>query len=399
MRGLIALVVAGVVLGLSGTAVADAESAPCRPGSGAKYKGKDFTGGAAIPDDLRCADLTGAKLDAVSLIQKDLTGALLKNASLREADLTQARLEYADLTGADLTDADIGQMHAKHSILRGAVLDGVEGTQAEFPHADLTGAVFKRAVLGQTEFTNATLVDADLTEAKLGQTDARKADFSRAKMAEAELGQAELDYAVFRGADLTEAVFTQAELKGADLKGAKVEGASFTQADDLNLTGALGEPEDVPDDAQGSTSDLPEGDAATGDPGDGTASGSRRGGPNLGLMLAVVGGVGLVLTLLFWGGAHRRRLERAARFDAARRGAEEDVTRLGEAIDALDFDYQIHNATDGGSGDMDWRQALDAYEAARHTLRGARTKQELAQVAQAVHHGHQALGRMRSRLR
>ncbi|GAA1503407.1 hypothetical protein GCM10009677_39130 [Sphaerisporangium rubeum] len=398
MRGVIALVVAGVVLGLSGTAVAEAEVAPCRPGSGAKYKGKDFTGGAALPADLRCADLTGAKLDAVDLIQKDLSGALLKNASLKEADLTQAKLEYADLTGADLTDADIGQMHAKHSVFRGAVLDGVEGAQAEFPHADLTGAKFRRADLGQTEFTDATLVDADLTEAKLGQVDARKADFSRATMPEAELTQGELDYAVFRGADLTEAVFTQAELKGADLRDAKVEGASFTQADDLNLTGALGEPEDVPDDAQGSTSELPEDDVAGRAPRDRTDT-SRGGGSNLGLMLAVVSGVGLVLTLIFWGVAHRGRLERAARFTAARRAAEEDVTRLGEAIDSLDFDFQIHNATDGGSGDQDWRHAIDAYEAARNMLQRAHAEQDLAQVAHAVQQGHQALGRMRARLR
>ncbi|MFC6080773.1 pentapeptide repeat-containing protein [Sphaerisporangium aureirubrum] len=373
--------------------------APCRPGSGLKLRGKDFTGGAAIPQDLRCADLTGARFDEVDLIQKDLTGALLRDASFKEADLTQARLEYADLRGANFSDADLGQMHAKHADLRGAVLEGAEGSQAEFPHADLTGAVLRRAELTQADFTDATLVKADLTEAKLGQADARKADFTGAKLPEAELGQAHLEFAVLKNTDLTEAEFTQAEMKGADLHGAKVEQASFTQADDLDLTGALGTPEDVPDDAKGSTSDLPEETDESSDPAQSTGDGSHRGGPNIGIMLAVLSGVGLLLTLVFWGTTHRRRLEKSARFAAARRSAEEDVTRLGEAIDALDFDYQIHHATDGGSGDQDWRAALDAYEAARHGLSVARSMPELAPVAHAVHHGHQALGRMRARLR
>ncbi|GII82640.1 hypothetical protein Ssi03_06300 [Sphaerisporangium siamense] len=371
--------------------------APCKPGSGVKLRGKDFTEGAALPMNLRCADLTGAKLDEVDLTQKDLTGALLKNASLKEADLTQARLEYADLTGADLSDADLGQMHAKQATFRGAVMTDAEAGQAEFPHADLTGAIMARAELTQAEFTDATLIDADLNEATLGQVQARNADFTRAKMREVKLGQAKLQFAVFKGANLTEAEFTQAELRGADLHGATVQGASFIQADDVNLTGALGEPENVPDDAVGSTSDLPEEDVAADSGGDSGTAAPAAGRGGLGLVLMILSGLGLSLTLILWGLSYRRRADRANRFAAARRTAEEDVIRLGEEIDALDFDYKI-NHMDGGSVDQDWRRALDAYEAAKAALNGAQDIPQLGGVAAAIHHGREALGRVRSRL-
>ena len=67
-----------------------AASAPCKPGSGVKLRGKDLTS-VTLPLDLRCADLTGAKLDEVDLTGKDLTGAVLRKASLKEADLGRAR--------------------------------------------------------------------------------------------------------------------------------------------------------------------------------------------------------------------------------------------------------------------------------------------------------------------
>ncbi|MFC4531447.1 pentapeptide repeat-containing protein [Sphaerisporangium dianthi] len=400
MSGLLVLAVPAVPASASSpsasvTAAHLALAAPCKPGSGLKLRGKDFTGGAALPENLRCADLTNAKLDEVDFTQKDLSGALLRNASMKEADFTQAHLEYADLTGADLSDADLGQLHAKHATLRDAILTDADAGQAEFPHADLSGAVMARAELTQANLTDAKLTGADLNEATLGQLQARNADFTKAKMREAKLGQAKLQFAVFKGANLTEAEFTQAEMDGADLHGATVEQASFTQADDLDLTGALGEPKDVPSDATGSTEDLPEG-------GDDTGAGferppAPRGKGGLGLALVILSGVGLSLTLIFWGLSHRRRVERATRFAHARRAAEENVIRLGEEIDALDFDYKI-NHMNTGSVDQDWRRALDAYEAAKHSLASARSQPELAAVAAALHHGHDALARVRSRL-
>ncbi|MEV7969967.1 pentapeptide repeat-containing protein [Sphaerisporangium sp. NPDC088356] len=385
--------------GSATVALAAAEAvlaAPCKPGSGPKLRGRNFTNGATLPYNLRCADLTNAKLDEVDFTQKDLTGAILRNASMKEADFTQARLEYADMSGADLSDADLGQMHAKHATLRGTILTDAHGGQAEFPHADLTGAIMARAELTQANLTDATLVDADLNEATLGQIEARNADFTRAKLRDAKLGQAKLQFAVFKGANLTKAELVQAELNGADLSGATVEKASFIQADDVNLTGALGTPANVPDDAVGSTSNLPTGseDAGGTDP---LRPLVTRGSGGLGLVLVILSGVGLSITLILWGLSHRRRAERATRFAAARRDAEEDVIRLGEEIDSLDFDYKVNHMTTSGV-DPDWRRALDAYEAAKQSLNVAQSVPQLAGVAAAVYHGREALGRVRSRL-
>lgn len=91
-------------------------------------------------------DLSGKKLDNVSLAgenleQSDLSrsslrhsnlkGARLREANLAGADLTHAQLQDADLTGADLRDAD----------LTGADLDGVDlGRAASTEGLTLTGA-------------------------------------------------------------------------------------------------------------------------------------------------------------------------------------------------------------------------------------------------------------------
>lgn len=399
MRRVIPLALSLVFVLAFGSATAvQAAARPCKPGSGPNLRGKDFTNGAALPYSLRCADLTKAKLDEVDLTQKDLTGAILRNASLKEADLTQAYLEYADLRGADLTSADLGQLRAKQADLRGAILVDAEAGQAEFPHANLTGAVLSRAVLTQATLTGAKLVDADLNEATLGQIKARTADFTKAKMKEAKLGQAQLQHAVFKDTDLGEAEFTQAELQGADLTGANVEKASFIQADDLNLTGSRGTPVDVPDDAvQGDpVATDSETDSGGDQPVSDPASSSTKSLPT-GLILVIVSGLGLSLTLLVWGITHRRRERFAAYFAVARQAAEEDVTQLGEEIDALDFELKINQMSGGPS--QDWRAALDAYEAAKQVLNVAQTPNELNAAASAVQHGRHALYQVRTRRR
>ncbi|GHE33846.1 hypothetical protein GCM10017673_40890 [Streptosporangium violaceochromogenes] len=371
---------------------AQASAGPCRPGQGANLRGKDFTRGAQLPYSLRCADLTGAKLRGVELLQKDLTGAILRGADLRQANLTQATLKYADLREANLREADLGQMHADHADLRGAILVDAEAGQAEFPHADLTGAKLTRAELTQVNFTNAKLVDADLNESTPGQLKARRADFTRARLHEAKMGQANLGHATFRDADLREASFTQAELDGADFTGALVEGASFTQADDADLTGSKGTPTGV--------AGLPTPPPASADtPSRATPAEqpeTSRGGPSVGLVMVVVSALGLAVTVVIWGVSAQRRSRRNTRFALMRRGAEEDITRLGEEIDQLDYEFQI-SGRGGMTADGDWRHAIDAYEAAKNALAVARGAEELHFVARAVQDGRNALGRLRAR--
>ncbi|MBO3745166.1 pentapeptide repeat-containing protein [Streptosporangiaceae bacterium NEAU-GS5] len=367
---------------------AAAAAAPCKPGSGPNLRGKNFTSG-SLPASLRCADLTGAKLDGVDLTQKDLTGAILRNASLTEADLTQAYLEYADLRGADLTEADLGQLRAKQADLRKAILVDADAGQAEFPHADLSGAFLTRAVLTQANLTDAKLVDADLREANLTQVKARTADFTRAKLNGVSATSGSFQHATFVDADLTKGKFTVADMQGADLTGAIVEGTSFTMAQDLDLTGVRGEGSDLPTDAITHEAREP---GETGDPIN--VEPASRPDPKLGAMILVVASaVGLVATLLIWGASARRRKREAAYMAVARAQAEEDVTRFGEEIDTLDFDMKV-NQVSGPT--HDWRIALDAYEAAKRALAVARTRYELYGVANAVQQGRAALTRVRA---
>ncbi|MEU1876882.1 pentapeptide repeat-containing protein [Streptosporangium sp. NPDC020072] len=406
MRRSVSLTLLAAIFALSGAMIspvtaqaetaASAAAGPCRPGQGANLRGRDFTKGAALPYSLRCADLTKAKLGGVELIQKDLTGAILRGADLRQANLTQATLKYADLREANLSEADLGQMHADHADLRGAILVDAEAGQAEFPYANLTGAKLTRAVLTQVNFVNAKLVDADLNESRPGQIKGRKADFTRAKLHEAKMGQSDLGFAVFKDADLREAVFDQAELDGASFVGALVDDASFTQADDADLTGARGTPKgidgpfSVPTPAEEQASDDEPESTATPD------AQASRGGTSVGLVMVVLSALGLAVTVVAWGVSAQRRNRRNARFALMRRGAEEDITRLGEEIDQLDYEFQI-SGRGGMTADADWRHALDAYEAAKNALVMARRDEELHFVARAVQDGRNALNRLRAR--
>ncbi|GAA3131942.1 pentapeptide repeat-containing protein [Streptosporangium carneum] len=398
MRRSVSLALLAAIFALSGpmTSPAQAAAGPCKPGQGANLRGKDFTKGAQLPYSLRCADLTGAKLGGVELIQKDLTGAILRNANLRQANLTQATLKYADLRGADLSEADLGQMHADHADLRGAILVDAEAGQAEFPYADLTGAKLTRAELTQVNFVNAKLVDADLNESRPGQLKARKADFTRAKLHEAKMGQSNLGHAVFKDADLSEAVFDQAELDGADFTGALVQDASFIQADDADLTGAKGTPKGI--DLPSFTQPTPAEEASDPETAETPAAqpAGGRSGPSVGLVMVVLSAVGLAATVVIWGVSAQRRSRRNARFALMRRGAEEDITRLGEEIDQLDYEFQV-SGRGGMTADNDWRHAIDAYEAAKNALAVARQAEELHFVARAVQDGRNALSRLRAR--
>ncbi|MDP9846603.1 pentapeptide repeat-containing protein [Streptosporangium lutulentum] len=391
MRRSIPLALTAAILALSGTTISPASAAtgPCDRGQGADLRGQDFTGGARLPADLRCADLTDAKLDGVELVLKDLTGATLRGASLRQANLNLSTLKYADLRGADFTEANLGQLHADHADLRGAILIDAEAGQAEFPYADLSGATLTRAVLTQADFTNAKLIDTDLTESTPGQLKARNADFTRAKLHEAKMGQANLRNATFKNADVSEAEFTQSELDGADFTGALVEGASFVQADDADLSGSEGTPTGI---------DLPFQPPADVEDDFGPRVDRRPPppGPPVGLILVVLSAMGLAITMVTWGVTAQQRSRRNAQFAQMRRNAEEDITRLGEEIDRLDYEFQV-SGRGSMTADQDWRHAIDAYEAAKISMAVAQRLEELHFVEQAVQDGRAALGRLRTR--
>lgn len=183
----ITLTSAGAVVALGAGAAAWAAPArlalSCTPGSGAHLAGRTLTDAQILnyrSDGLKCADLTGANLDGLSLIQVDLTGAILRNAHLDHTDLGQATLTGADLSGADLSHAKLGQ----------ATLTG----------ANLSGAILRYADLTQATANDADFRHADLTSATLIQTDLTKSKLDYAKLGSADFTQATLDQTTFTGA-------------------------------------------------------------------------------------------------------------------------------------------------------------------------------------------------------
>jgi uncharacterized protein YjbI with pentapeptide repeats len=172
----------------TGIAAASASvSAPagdsCRPGSGPHLAGRHLTEAkiARYGHDLTCANLSGADLSDLSLVQIDFTGANMRSANLQDADLTQATLSHANLSGANLS----------------------------------------RATMIQVTAQDASFIEADLSYAKMGQVQAPGAHFHGADLSHADLGQADLVGADLSGATLTGTSFVEAELGQATFTGAK----------------------------------------------------------------------------------------------------------------------------------------------------------------------------------
>lgn len=91
-----------------------------------------------------------------------LAGADLRRADLRRADLQGAILDGADLTGADLSEANLGMASLKQAKLRGCGLEGANLAKAELVGANLVsarlvnanvfGIDFRRVLLDRTRF-------------------------------------------------------------------------------------------------------------------------------------------------------------------------------------------------------------------------------------------------------
>jgi uncharacterized protein YjbI with pentapeptide repeats len=167
---------------IAGPAVAGAKGAtagPCTPGSGRQLAGKHVTPPRLERGGLQCADLSGANLSGLDLVQDDLTSVLAPNANFSGAKLGQATLTGAVLHGANLQDADL--------------------TQATMTGADLSGANLNHATLDQVEAEGVNLSGADLSDASLIQATLNNANLATAKVSGADFTQAELSDVNFDG--------------------------------------------------------------------------------------------------------------------------------------------------------------------------------------------------------
>ena len=114
------------------------------------------------------------------------------------------------------------------------------------------------------------------------------------------------------------------------------------------------------------------------------------------LVLAVV-----VVVWMVVGGARRlpsapaRQQLSAADRGAARRAAEEDVTRFGEELQRLDLDVKMASVDEAML--QDWQRALDSYEAAKHSLEMVQRPEDVRHVTSALEDGRYAVACVRAR--
>jgi hypothetical protein len=139
--------------------------------------------------------------------------------------------------------------------------------------------------------------------------------------------------------------------------------------------------------------------AGTGGAGSGSGS-SGSGGSGFGGGLLLVGGLVVAgvggLALLSRRSSKRAAERAAANLAEVRPAYEEDVTRLGEDIEALDLDVDAATTTDQMR--QLYTSALDAYDAAKTRLDSARTTMDLQPVTSSLEEGRYDLVAVRALL-
>jgi uncharacterized protein YjbI with pentapeptide repeats len=193
-------------------------------------------------------DLSGANLQAASLIEANLENANLHRVDLSHADLKEANFVGADLFKSILKDADLRKTYFYEAILCEADLYEANLMEADLSCANLTGADLFGADLSEAKLIETRLVRADLSSADLTGADLSGADFSGAKLIEANLSGANLNGTNLRSADLTSAtlihsILIHTEISNAIISKSKIYGVSvwdllgeFTEQNELIIT-------------------------------------------------------------------------------------------------------------------------------------------------------------------
>ncbi|GAB3152224.1 hypothetical protein GCM10027161_53420 [Microbispora hainanensis] len=125
---------------------------------------------------------------------------------------------------------------------------------------------------------------------------------------------------------------------------------------------------------------------------------SKTGGGGSGVLvgilgIAVVGGAGLWII----GRRNKRKREEreAAELAAVKQTVEEDVTKFGEEITALDMDVRMLPQSETTT---DWQRALDSYERAKTELAAIKHPEDLRTVTSTLEDGRYALACVKARV-
>jgi uncharacterized protein YjbI with pentapeptide repeats len=162
----------------------------------------------------RDTDLSGARLEHVSLAAADLVGADLAASELFDVDLQRARIETATFTGARLVRCE----------LAGAIAETTSFAEVRAETCDFARALLATSLWTRARVEACTFFDCDLADSQLELARFTGCDFRGAR---------------FAGAVLAGAVFERCDLRDVDLRGCDLRGTAFVEC---AFAAAHGEP-------------------------------------------------------------------------------------------------------------------------------------------------------------
>lgn len=177
-----------------------------------------------VASSTSCAqcDLSGKRMNGMTLKNADFSGSLFNNSNL-----SGGKLHGSDLSGAHFRKAMLYGVKGEQVIMRGAVLEDATLIEAELSHSTM-----RQANLHRAELARATFRDSDFQSANLIGASAPSVDFTRSNF-----DRARLDNVTLTDATLDSGQFTGVRFGFADLSGASLIGTNFSDADLLHVSG------------------------------------------------------------------------------------------------------------------------------------------------------------------
>jgi uncharacterized protein YjbI with pentapeptide repeats len=167
-------------------------------------------------------DLSGKRMNGMTLKNADFSGSLFNNSNL-----SGGKLHGSDLSGAHFRKAMLYGVKGEQVIMRGAVLEDATLTEANLSHSSM-----RQANLHRAEMTRGTFRDNDFQSANLIGATAPSVDFTRSNFDRARLDNADLSSATLDGSQFTGVRFGFANLEAASL----IE-TNFSDADLTHVSG------------------------------------------------------------------------------------------------------------------------------------------------------------------
>lgn len=160
-------------------------------------------------------DLSGKRMNGMTLKNANFSGSLFNNSNL-----SGGKLDGSDLSHAHFKKARLYGVTGQGVVMNGAVLEDATLTDATLSHSNMRQANLKRADLSRGHFNNNDFGAANLMAASAQSSNFSHSNFKLARLDNADFSGATLDESHFVGTRFGFANLTDATLDGADLSDA-----------------------------------------------------------------------------------------------------------------------------------------------------------------------------------